>query len=48
MKESIKQKQRGQLEEVLKVREQDLEFTLSKQKEVGAGILLRRTVADNE
>uniref|UniRef100_H3DF68 Calcium release activated channel regulator 2B n=1 Tax=Tetraodon nigroviridis TaxID=99883 RepID=H3DF68_TETNG len=36
--ESIKQKQRGQLEEVLKVREQDLEFTLSKQKELESRI----------
>lgn len=33
---------------MLKVREQDLENTLSKQKEVGAGILLRRTVKINE
>lgn len=41
LKESIRQKQRGELEEVLKIRDQDLENTLSKQKEVGVRILLR-------
>lgn len=37
MKDSLKEKQRGQqLEEELKIREQDLENTMNKQKEVGA------------
>lgn len=35
IKESMRQKQRVQLEEVLKTREQDLENTVSRQREVG-------------
>lgn len=41
IKDSMRQKQRGQqLEEELKMREQELENTLTKQKEVGFQILL--------
>lgn len=37
-KDSVKQRQRGQqLEEELKIREQELEFTMNKQKEVCIG-----------
>lgn len=40
IKESMRQKQRGQLEEELKIREQDLENTLIRQREVGVKVAL--------
>lgn len=41
IKDSVRQKQKGQqLEEELKMREQELEHTLAKQKDVGVQVVI--------